>query len=542
MSAPVSWIAAGAASIAFHAGIAGFLGLSIDPQPVDPQPKPKSRIEFAAFPVKRETLEESSPESLSATEAEAKSTGIASGAIPSTNTAGLAPDYNRLQPSLADPENIGPASAKPDIAQSIEASEKLDAVTATSTVTATANPEASPVEAISQDELADDLGTVSKFGERVTDVAPSQNPVAPAVANDTRIEPVFQAMTIVEAAAAPEAVSIVAGNPEGVTTSARKPPANAASALRLESAASPDLSVAGDPASETNVETTFAPSAPIESQHQTASLAWSGSDLDRIDPLSIAAIQSFMNEGDITAADDNVGAVRDGIEGLFASVPCARLQVEFLPETGELELRGHVPEAGLRQPIQEAIQARIGTSIPVTENLLILPRPQCGALAGIAGVGLPQSTDQRTNPRLVGPDTHARLYAFSGGQRLIFDLVAPDYDAYIYVDYFDAAGNVIHLVPNDRVTTERQIAKSAVQIGADRPDGNFLAVTIGAPFGQEIAVAFAASEPLYDGVRPVVEPAEPYLDWLRSQISNARARSPSFKGEWVYFFVRTSAD
>ena len=68
-----------------------------------------------------------------------------------------------------------------------------------------------------------------------------------------------------------------------------------------------------------------------------------------------------------------------------------------------------------------------------------------------------------------------------------------------------------------------------------------LHVRIGPPYGQEIAAAFAASEPLYAGLRPIVEPAEPYLKWLAEQVAMARARSPDFKGEWVYFFVTTRA-
>ncbi|MFV0513679.1 MAG: hypothetical protein ACK5MY_08635 [Jhaorihella sp.] len=50
------------------------------------------------------------------------------------------------------------------------------------------------------------------------------------------------------------------------------------------------------------------------------------------------------------------------------------------------------------------------------------------------------------------------------------------------------------------------------------------------------------SVPLYDGLRPISEPAAPYLDRLRGQIARARRENPGFKGVWVYFFVRTSAD
>ena len=64
-------------------------------------------------------------------------------------------------------------------------------------------------------------------------------------------------------------------------------------------------------------------------------------------------------------------------------------------------------------------------------------------------------------------------------------------------------------------------------------------ITVGPPYGQEIAVAFAASAPLFDGLRPLSEPAAPYLTDLKSRVAEARARDPDFKGEWVYFMVVT---
>jgi hypothetical protein len=334
-------------------------------------------------------------------------------------------------------------------------------------------------------------------------------------------------------AAAPEAVRTDPLAPPSPGVAGSDPPAPAAAAVAAPAVPADEMAAAA-------IADGLTPATP-PSDRVTAALAWSGDNQAAVDPVSLAAIQAFMSPSDLDRSRLDAGSVRDGIEGLLAQVPCARLQAAFIPETGSLELRGHVPEEGLRAPVLAALQAQVGGSIPVRDNLLILPRPQCGALAGIAALGLPQSTDQETDARLVGADAHARLYRYGEGDRMIFDLTAPDYPAYVYVDYFDADGMVIHLVPNDRVTLERRPAKSEVTIGGDRPDGNVLAVTVGPPYGQEIAAAFAASEPLYDGVRPTVEPAAPYLDWLRERVGAARAGRPDFKGEWVYFFVATSA-
>ncbi|MEX0280925.1 MAG: hypothetical protein AB3N13_06995 [Arenibacterium sp.] len=55
-----------------------------------------------------------------------------------------------------------------------------------------------------------------------------------------------------------------------------------------------------------------------------------------------------------------------------------------------------------------------------------------------------------------------------------------------------------------------------------------------------MVVPLAASNPFYEGLRPIMDPAAPYLEWLKARVTEARAANPDFKGEWVYFFVSTS--
>lgn len=282
-------------------------------------------------------------------------------------------------------------------------------------------------------------------------------------------------------------------------------------------------------------------SLPLPAIKGTASLAWVGGADDHVEATSLAAIQAFMQPGDIDQSDSNIGNLRDGLSAILASVPCARLQTTFIPETGTLELRGHIPDDALRGPVLAALSDQIGEAIRMSDQLLILPRPQCGALSGIADVGLPQSTEQLTNPRVIGENGFAQNYTYTDGQRLELDLIAPDYDSYVYVDYFAADGSVIHLQPNDTVPVEFVAAKTPLSVGRDRGDKPSLDITVSPPFGQEIAAAFATSQPLYDGVRPLQEPAGPYLDFLKNRVTEMRTHDLKFKGEWVYFFISTKA-
>lgn len=281
-----------------------------------------------------------------------------------------------------------------------------------------------------------------------------------------------------------------------------------------------------------------APAQALPAERQTAQLAAPGAG-GALDPVLAETIAAFMKPGDIAASDAAIGAVRDGIDEILAGFPCARLQTGFNPDTGQLDLRGHVPDPAMRPLVLAALAAGLGPGVPVAGDLLILPRPQCQILSGIEAVGLPQSTDQFTNPRVIGADAHVRAYHFGEGEDLVLDLTAPDYDAMLYVDYFDADGQVIHLQPNEIVPARMITAKSTLTVGRDHDGQPALHITVSPPFGQEIAVAFAASVPLFEAPRPLVEPAAAYLEELAKRVAAARAADPGFKGEWVYFFIAT---
>jgi hypothetical protein len=254
-----------------------------------------------------------------------------------------------------------------------------------------------------------------------------------------------------------------------------------------------------------------------------------------MDAQSLETVQALMGASDPQVA----GQVRDGLSSVLNAVDCARLQATFEPDRGVLRVIGHIPDASDAPEIVEQVQSFVGASLPVEADLRTLPRPQCAALAGIAALGVPQSSEHLTNPRVVGPDAFARAFDYAEGDRLVLELEAPDFDAYLYVDYFDAAGQVIHLAPNDFTGAMLRPAESAVRIGAAERQGTGLEIRIGPPFGQEIAVALAASSPLHGGSRPLVEPAGTYLEWLKARIAERRRQDPDFKAEWAYFFVTT---
>lgn len=370
-----------------------------------------------------------------------------------------------------------------------------------------------------------------------------QSEAKPAALPQTRAKTEAPPAEALTAVAAPPPIRAEAPPAQTIAAAAPPPPVKPAAApaeMLIPSTHATELAAAtptGEAAPQAVPDAQSLPPAPATGTPMTATTAWSSAG-GTVDPVSLKAIASFMRPGDTAAQADDV---HDALGSLLASAPCSRLQAEFDPDTGALTLRGHVPDPAMKAPLLAALQSQLGAGIKVEDAMMILPRPQCGALSGIADIGLPQSQDQLTNPRLIGADAQARTFTYTQGQTMVLDLAAPDYDAYVYVDYFDAGGNVIHLQPNEQVPLKLRAAKATMHVGA--PDANepHLSITIGPPYGQEIAAAFAASAPLYDGTRPLSEPAAPYLAWLKQRVAEARTNDPGFKGEWVYFMVSTKA-
>lgn len=470
-----AWTVGLLGSVLLHGAGLAAIGLTTEPEEMPDQPIPESSFTIEAAEVPRSRAAPETPQGETAQQAKAQSTAAQSGSVPQT----------RAEPATPRAATLT-ASAAP--------------VTALSPSLAPATPAAAPSPA-----TAETL-TASAAAASVVTAAPTQ------------------AASLSASAAQPAQIAAV--QPAPTVTPATAPPA----------AAQPTVTPATQPAPATAPDAAPLDAAPLPATKGKATLAWAGEDAGTIPAKSLAAFAAFTQEGDLSAAS---AQVRDGIEGILAAVPCARLQTTFLPETGQLELRGHIPEDALRGPVLAALRAQVGDAIPLSDQLLILPRPQCGALTGIADLGLPQSNEQLDNPKVIGADGFARNTTYLEGDKFYLEMTGADYDAYLYVDYFDKDGNVIHLQPNEFVPLEQTPADAAVLVAKSDGDKPALDLTIGPPFGQEIAAAFAASVPLYQGTRPLTEPADAYLAFLKERVAQTRAENPDFKGEWVYFFITT---
>lgn len=497
--APSIWALGLAGSLCAHLAVLAGLLPYLTPDPLPQQPSPESALTLSSHEVIRSQAQEQTAATEPGKQVAATSDTLSAGAVPQTVAVPTPAVAEPLSPARVSGAQLTSAPPPRNAALSPQpATRPVDARAPSPQNLQSALPKVSPAPSVAPN--APSAAVMAPGADSTKPVAPNLGSAVSIVPNSSATKPASPDATRVAFAAADAVAQPVAEAP-------------------LQSQA-------------------LAHSSP-QANRITAALAFQGGDTNEVDPVSLAAFQSFTRPGDLAG---QAAEVRDGLAGLLSAVPCARLQLSFDPESAVLELRGHLPDNGLRAPVLAALQAQMGRDIAVSDQMRLLPRPQCGALSGISTVGLPQSTDQITNPLLLGADAQARVLSYSGGEKLFFDLTAPDYPAYLYVDYFDAAGDVIHLRPNATIALQLTPPKSALRIGTKSAADPGLQITVGPPYGQEIAVAFAASSPLYAGHRPLSEAASAYLDFLRDQIARAKAQDPDFKGEWVYFLIETQAN
>lgn len=554
------WFGAVAASAVLHLGLALIVVAVFAPRPVRQQPAPAANLALTTLTVPQNTATEAMPRSDRTEPGTISSDGIGTRPIPRSQAvparpsvetaAALQPDGTQAIPQLARPSALKPASTEapriPDARLSI-----IPARAAAAEPTAASQPVFVPTSLAAiripgPRPLPDrDIATIE---DRT--IALLVNPeVAPDRTTETT-EPVSERkprLAPLDASVPPAArlatsdAGAVSARPADLPSDAATDRAAAKAQLTVEQELSPTTLAAFAPPTSRLAAAVVSAASAKETDFPTDSapgvLAWSG------DLSLLVGQETLETAAALRLPSPAASGLRDALADRLAQVDCARVQTVYNPETGAIDLRGHVKSDADRARLMASISRQLGGALPLNDSLQRLGAPQCTALVRLAEMPLPQSVEQLTNPLIIGADLQTRSYRFADGQTMRFDLSGADYDGWLYLDYFDNEGQVLHLIPNKYIAPLVLPAKATLGFGdgssQDPALGRF-EMRVSPPFGQDIAVAMVANEPLFEAPRPTVEAAAPYLDALAARVEALR-KNPHFKGEWVYLFVETLA-
>lgn len=208
-----------------------------------------------------------------------------------------------------------------------------------------------------------------------------------------------------------------------------------------------------------------------------------------------------------TATDTSVDAAspaQNSLAPLLDAVPCAALHAST--DGGVVELGGYAHDSDRLRALLAQIKSLAGIDEVRSANVQLVPNDMCAVLDVLAAYGLGRSSGSL---RPLNAD-----HEYTDGEPLVLDITSPADGAYLYVDYFDLEGNVMHLLPSERLKDNRPAAGNTATIGKA---GDW---RVASPFGTELIVLLATPEPLFAAERAPLESGAPYLELLQQKLEN----------------------
>ena len=237
-------------------------------------------------------------------------------------------------------------------------------------------------------------------------------------------------------------------------------------------------------------------------------------------PASVPVKQQTVVHGESAPASEPAGVTAppmpalDAVTAALAAVPCSALLASANGRA--LHIEGYLAKDFSRARLNETLAA-----IPGVATVTLDVRPVAeNTCAVIATLGPYWAAHRRAGGgasiRLALPNARSGNL-LTEGDSLMVDITTAGAESFATVDYFEADGNVVHLLPNAKARDNRAPARYTATIGSL---GNWM---IGPPFGDEIVALVTTQAPLFDALRPEVEPGADYLRAMEQRLARASA-------------------
>jgi hypothetical protein len=188
------------------------------------------------------------------------------------------------------------------------------------------------------------------------------------------------------------------------------------------------------------------------------------------------------------------------LSALTAMYQCASLRYVIAPDRS-VRFSGYVAAAEDVDRLRDAIGAIHGLGT-VKFDVGVMGRPFCEvavALAPLSGV------PGRDPPTLAFSSKTVETHI---GDRLSLDIRVPGFDGYVYVDYYDRGGQVLHLFPNDHDFFNFRPARNHFVVFKPPLTSCW---TFNGNVGEELVGLIVTAKPLFPGPRQQIENIGDYL-------------------------------
>ena len=220
------------------------------------------------------------------------------------------------------------------------------------------------------------------------------------------------------------------------------------------------------------------------------------------------------------------------VRALFPEYQCAQLEAQ-IDDQFRVTLIGFLGQTSDDIKLTEQVQNIKGVK-SVENQASVYNWPLCEMVL-LLDSNTNLSDGSSGNPRI---RTQQQQLYFRQGQQLILSATAPDHENYLYIDYLQKDGFVVHLLPIERLPKNKFRPNETLTLGgkSDRKQPFFV---VRPPFGEDMLVIYSSPIPLFDFIRPDIQSAEDYFDGLRKAFS----RIPQDKKNKLrsdYFIISTT--
>ena len=211
----------------------------------------------------------------------------------------------------------------------------------------------------------------------------------------------------------------------------------------------------------------------------------------------------------------DLDTVREDVQKILAKYQCANISPD-LSSDGNLSISGFVSSWEDLDKIRLEM-SRLEGIMDFSDDLAVHPRPFCEMLVMLQRHQSPGiSPSLQTRLELNNPDRRYKR----GDYLVVSATVGSAFDGYLYIDYLDSDGTVVHMLPSPKRLQNDVYAGQKVVIGAEGHDPRgYFSYKIEPPYGPGLIVAITSPKPLFDfppGAH--VETAPEYFPTLRAAL------------------------
>lgn len=205
---------------------------------------------------------------------------------------------------------------------------------------------------------------------------------------------------------------------------------------------------------------------------------------------------------------------------LFRGFACADLSAE-IGDDGTVTLVGFVSSGDDLNRLRHDVAAL--PHVPRVDNRAsVEPWPSCAVIRLLST----QTASGPTAPQIEA--SHADRVYREGDALTVTATTHTAEDSYLYVDFFDTDGKVVHMLPTAQRASNRLAANQRIALGAapNKAGRNERVYIISPPFGTGLVTALSSTRPLFTEPRPEQEDAGAYL----AALAGALVREPTGAG------------